>query len=169
MKRPSETAPPEAKPGDIFLFFRPHRLMDDFIKLMTLSKYYHVAIYAGEGRVWEARPRGVACNDLRGREGAYVVIPAPEGKGGAALAWAQSQQGAGYDRVDMLVILLEHVFLRLHFNIVPYGKYSCAEFIATAFYHAGERLFSDRDLNDTEPKDFARLIPAQAPTRRLRR
>ncbi len=160
---------PEPQPGDILLFFRAHRLFDDLIKLMTLSKYYHAALYAGEGRVWEARPKGVACNPLGGRKGTFVVIPAPGGKGEEALAWAKTQQGAGYDRIDNLVIILEHVFLRLRLNIVPYGKYSCAEFVATAYYHAGELLFPDRDLNDIEPKDFARLRPPDAEVRRLQK
>ena len=163
------SAPPEPKPGDVLLFVRPHRLFDYLIKLMTLSKYYHAALYGGDGLVWEARPRGVECNDLRGRQGAYVVIPAPGGKGMEALAWAKTQKGAGYDRLDNLVVILEHVFVRLRLNIVPKGKYSCAEFVATAFYHAGERLFPDRDLNDIEPKDFARLCPPHAAKHRLRK
>ncbi len=164
----SPIPPPEPQPGDILLFVHGHRLFDDFIKLMTLSKYYHAAIYASQGNVWEARPRGVELNSLQGRRGTFVVIPAAGGKGREALAWAETQKGAGYDRIDNLVILLEHVFVRLHLNIVPKGKYSCAEFVATAFYHAGERLFPDRDLNDIEPKDFARLRPPDAQPRRLR-
>ena len=166
MNTPTQNMP-EAKPGDIFLFFRPHRLMDDLIKMMTLSRYYHIAIYAGDGRVWEARPNGVGCNDLHGREGAYVVIPAPGGKGAEALAWAETQKGAPLDHQDMLIILLEHIFVRVRLNLVPHGRYSCAEFVATAFYHAGETLFPDRDLNDVEPKDFARFIPSAAPSHYL--
>lgn len=148
---------PEPQPGDILLFARAHRGFDYVIKLVTLSRFYHAGIYAGEQQVIEARPRGVACNGLEGRAGGYVVVAAPEGRGEAALAWAKTQIGAGYDRVNMFVILFEHLFVRLHFNITPRGKYSCAEFVATAFSQAGARLFPDRDLNDVEPKDFARL------------
>ncbi len=147
----------EPRPGDILIFVRAHRGFDYVIKLFTLSRFYHAAIYAGDGRVIEARPKGVACNGLAGREGGYEIVPAPEGCGESALAWAKTQLGAGYDRADMLVVLLEHVFLRLHLNYTPSGKFSCAEFVATAFDHAGVRLFPDRDLNDIEPKDFARL------------
>ena len=154
MKRLS---PDEPRPGDILLFVRPHRLLDYVIKLFTLSKYYHVAIYAGNGRVVEARPKGVVQNGLEGREGGYDVIPAPEGRGPEALAWALTQLGAGFDRWNMLVVLLEHLFVRVRLNRTPHGKYSCGEFVATAFDHAGIRLFPDRDLDDIEPKDFASL------------
>ena len=148
---------PNLNPGDILLFARARRGRDYLIKLFTGSRFYHAALYAGDNQVIEAKPKGVACNSLEGRDADFVVVPAPEGKGDAALAWAKTQIGAGYDRVDMLVVLLEHLFVRFHLNVVPYGKYSCAEFVATAFDHAGLRLFPDRDLDDVEPKDFAQL------------
>jgi uncharacterized protein YycO len=162
MSDPSPDPRPAPQPGDILLFFHAHRSFDYVIKLMTFSRYYHAGLYAGEGKVIEARPRGVACNEIGSRRGGYIVLPAPDGKGADALAWAKTQIGAGYDRVNMLVMFLEHVLVRLHLNIVPYGKYSCAEFVATAFYHAGLRLFPDQDLNDVEPKDLARLLPPGA-------
>ena len=147
-----------ANPGDVFLFFRPHRMVDYAYKLLMLSRYYHVAIYEGDGKVIEARPKGVGRHDLAGREGGYVVIPAPDGRGKEALDWAATQIGAGYDKMDNFVVALEHVFVRLHINKVPSGKYSCAEFIATAFFKAGIKLFPDRDLNDVEPKDFEKYL-----------
>lgn len=149
------------RPGDIVVFARAHRSFDYLIKIFTLSRYYHAAIYDGEGHVIEARPGGVARNSLQGREGAYAIVPAPEGHGEAAIGWARTQIGAGYDRLNMLVVVLEHIFVRLHLNYTPAGKYSCAEFVATAFDHAGVRLFTDRDLNDIEPKDFIRLLPQE--------
>ncbi len=148
------------QPGDILVFARPHRAFDYVIKIVTLSRYYHAALYAGDNQVIESRPNGVRENNLTGREGAYVVVPAPEDKGAAALAWAKTQIGAGYDRVDMLVMFLEHIFTHLHLNYkTPKGKYTCAEFVATAFDHAGVRLFPKQHLDDVEPKDFIRLFP----------
>lgn len=73
-------------PGDILLFYRPARKRDYIIQIFTDSPFYHAALYAGEGQVIEARPCGVARNDLRGREGNFVVAPAPEGKGSETLA-----------------------------------------------------------------------------------
>lgn len=157
-----QPATPAPQPGDIIIFFRPHRLVDNLIKIATLSKYYHVALFAGDGKVVEARPNGVHCNDIGSRAGGFTVLPAPGGKGPEALAWAKTQIGDGFDHLNMLVTFLEHVFVRLHLNIVPKGKYSCGEFVATAFYHAGVRLLPDQDLDDFEPKDFARLLPKTA-------
>jgi len=149
-------------PGDILIFTRPHRLVDYAIKLFTMSRYYHVAIYVEEDRVIEARPKGVIIDSIGDRAGGFAVLRAPENLGEEALSWAKTQLGAPFDHMDFVVIMLEHLFLRLHLNKVPSGKYSCAEFVATAFDHAGVRLFPDRDLDDIEPRDFAELLPVEA-------
>src|SRR5947209_2355919 len=102
----------QPKPGDILLFHHVARLRDLLITMVTHSPFYHTALYAGDGRVVEARPQGVIDNDLRGREHNYVVVPAPEGQGEAALAWAKTQLGAPFDRLDFGVILCELPFGR---------------------------------------------------------
>jgi uncharacterized protein YycO len=151
---------PAPRPGDILLFSRPHRSRDFLIQWFTRSPFYHSAIYAGDDSVIESRPQGVIRNGLQGREGGYRVIPAPGGKGAEALVWAETQLGAGYDRFDMLVIVLEHVFTHWHLNYVPHGKYTCGEFVATVYQSVGVTLAPGRDLDDVVPADFAHLLPA---------
>jgi len=87
------------------------------------------------------------------------VLPAPEGKGEAALAWARAQLGAKFDRLGLLVILLEHLFTHWHINYTPQNKYTCAELVATAFEHAGVRLVPEKALDEIAPADLARLLP----------
>jgi hypothetical protein len=150
----------QPKPGDILLFHHIARLRDLLITMVTHSPFYHTALYAGDGRVVEARPQGVIDNDLRGREQNYVVVPAPEGKGEAALAWARTQLGAKFDRLDFAVILFEHVFRYWHINYTPQGRYTCAELVVMAFEHAGVRLVPEKAIDEIEPADLGRLIPA---------
>ncbi len=107
----------------------------------------------------EARTPGVVSQDLRGRENDFVVAPAPEGKGEAALAWAKSQVGDAYDDLDVGVIILDHLCRFIHFNYTPRNKYSCGEFVAVAFDKAGVPLFPERDLGDVVPGDFAPFVP----------
>jgi uncharacterized protein YycO len=147
------------RPGDILLFHHVARLRDVLITMVTHSPFYHTALYAGNGRVIEARPQGVIDNDLRGREHNFVVIPAPEGKGEAALTWARGQLGAPFDRFDFLVIFLEHVFTHWHINYTPHGKYTCAELVVTAYQQAGVRLIPEKDVDEIAPADLARLLP----------
>src|SRR5947209_4437504 len=116
----------QPKPGDILLFHHIARLRDLLITMVTHSPFYHTALYAGDRQVVEARPQGVIHSDLGGREHNYVVLPAPEGKGEAALAWAKTQLGAKFDRLDFGVILLEHLFKNWHIHYTPRGRYTCA-------------------------------------------
>jgi uncharacterized protein YycO len=147
------------QPGDILLFHHVARLRDVLITMVTHSPFYHAALYAGNQHAVEARPQGVICNELWGREHNYVVLPAPEGKGEAALAWAKGQLGAKFDRLDLLVIFLEHLLTHWHINYTPHDKYTCAELVATAFDHAGVRLVPDKALDEIAPADLARLLP----------
>lgn len=146
-------------PGDILLFTHGPRLRDVLIVMVTRSPFYHAALYAGDGQVIEARPQGVIHNDLQGREHHFAVLPAPEGKGEAALAWAKAHLGARFDRLDLLVIFLEHLFTHWHINYTPGDKYTCAELVATAFQHAGVRLVPEKELDEIAPADLARLLP----------
>lgn len=127
---------------------------------MTRSTYYHVAIFDHDTFTIEARQRGVVRRDLRTKEGGHTwtVIPAPDAGGPAALAWATSQLGAKFDRLDFLIILIDRVLTRFRLPHNPVGKYSCGEFVAKAFKEAGVWLFPDLDVADVEPADFARLL-----------
>jgi len=147
------------QPGDILLFTHGPRLRDILIVMVTHSPFYHTALYAGDEHVIEARPQGVISNDLQGREHTFVVLPAPEGKGEAALAWAKGQLGAKFDQMDVVVILLEHLFTHWHVNYTPGDKYTCAELVAAAYQHVGVRLVPDKDLDEITPADLARLLP----------
>jgi predicted RNase H-like HicB family nuclease len=155
----AEIAP---RPGDILLFHHVARLRDVLITMVTHSPFYHTALYAGDGHVIEARPQGVIYNHLRGREQNFVVIPAPEGKGEAALTWARGQLGAPFDRFDFLVIFLEHLFTHWHINYTPHGRYTCAELVVTAYQHAGVRLIPEKDVDEIAPADLVRLLPPAA-------
>jgi len=165
VERQREEALPHGKPqpGDILLFFRPARGRDYVIRWVTRSPFYHAALYAGgyePGSVIEARPQGVIHDSLAGRERNYLVVTAPEGKGAEALAWAKTQLGAQYDRLDQLTILLEHLFVRWHINYVPHGRYTCAELVATAYAQAGVCLVPGHGLDGLDPGDLAvRLVP----------
>ncbi len=147
------------QPGDILLFHRAAGL-NRFITWFTRSPYYHVAIYAGNNCVIEARPKGVVRRDLRTREGGhhFVVIADPTGKGREALNWAETKVGEGYDRADVAVIILERVFQHLHINHTPRDKFACGEFVAMAFQEVGAPLFTGRAPADIVPGDFASLL-----------
>ena len=151
-------------PGDILLFYNATGL-NRAITWFLRSKYYHCAIYAGDGNVIEARPRGVVRRNLQSREGGhdFVVAPAPEGRGEAALAWGESKVGADYDRIDVVVIVLERVFRHLHLNYTSHDKFSCGEFVACAFENAGANLFPGKSADDIVPGDFARFLPDTQP------
>jgi hypothetical protein len=137
--------------------------MGVIITFLTRSPYYHVALFEKDTFTIEARQRGVVRRDLRSKEGghSWTVIPAPQGHGGPALDWARSQIGDKFDRLDFLVILIDRIVGRLKIHYEPFGKYSCAEFVARAFREAGVVLFPELQDADVEPADFARFLPTK--------
>lgn len=151
----------EPNAGDILLFADAHGV-NKLITAITRSQYYRVAIYAGNDEIIEARPQGVTRRALSDPRYSHLiaVLPAPDSSGRAALGWAATQVGAPYDRVDLLVILLEHIFVHLRINYAAPGKYSCGEFVDKAFRHAGITFFPGTDSNDVVPADFAKMLPA---------
>ncbi len=157
-------APPkiDAQPGDILLFTRA-RGLNRIITWFTKSKYYHVAIYAGESHVVESRPRGVVCRDLNGPDGdkSFVVIPAPGGRetGMQALEWARAQLGTPYDPVGVLALVIDRM---LSCSCVPWSTsnyYSCGELVVNAFRHANKDLFPERHPESVVPADFEPYLP----------
>lgn len=155
----------DAQPGDMLLFYNATGV-NRVIPLVTGSPFFHVAIYAGDMEVVEARPSGVVRRSLRDVDDIhdFVIVPAPQHAGQKALDWAATQLGAGYDRTDVLVMLLDRIFTNFRINYAPSDKWTCGEFVATAFDQADARLFPDLNLVDIEPGDFARFVtPADLP------
>lgn len=150
---------PGPRPGDILIFYNA-RGLSRFITLLCRSPFYHVALSAGGDEVVEARPNGVARRHLSTPpvRSDYAVVPAPNDAGGAALRWAMSKIGDGYDPLDLAVIALDRVFAHVRINYVVGDRFTCGEFVATAFEKAAAPLFTDIDPTDVEPADFARFL-----------
>lgn len=155
----------QLKPGDILVFTNAQG--ENLVTtLATRSPYYHVGLYAGDKKVVEMRTPGVMTRDLSGEEGGhyFVVIPAPQGQGEAALAWSQANAKDKYDDVAVIVLILNRILFHLHLNYTPHDAYTCGEFVAAAYASAGVQLFPDMPLADVEPADFARYVPPGTPT-----
>lgn len=155
---------PYARPGDILLFNRA-KGMNRVITWFTKSPFYHVGIALGDGKVVEARIRGVVIRDLLGPDGdkRFEIVPA-ENVGGqevalAAMEWALTQVGDGYDPVNILGIILDRIFTCTTCSLTLPDRWSCGEFVTTAFYEAGEDLFPEYDVTTVVPADFALFLP----------
>lgn len=75
------------------------------------------------------------------------------------MAWALAQVGDGYDSADLAVIILHRIFKMFKINHTVGDRFTCGEFVASAYEHAGRRLFPDIDTEDVVPADFARFLP----------
>lgn len=151
------------QPGDICLFYNARGLAR-LITWFTRSRYYHVALYEGGDCVVEARPRGVVRRNLKEvGERDFIVVSAPENSGKRALEWAQLQVGDGYDVPGVLILVLERLFVNLHFNVKPsHNRFSCGELVLCAFRETGTDLLPDFTPDDVVPADFARLLQENA-------
>lgn len=151
------------KPGDVLLFYGPERGRSRLICWFTRSRFYHVGIYAGDGKVIEARIPSVICRDLYDSDGCrFVVIRAPENTGNAVLDWARERIGHAYDTRGVIQLGLRRLFPFLPFGPRPDNAFVCGSFVARAFAHAGVDLFAGRDRDHIAPCDFAALLPRYA-------
>lgn len=154
------------KPGDLLLFFDA-RGTNRVIAFVTKSPIYHVAISLGGEQIVEARPTGVERNALSSRKGGemFTRAPAPGTSDEAerAIKWALSQVGAGYDARGAVAMLLDRAFIHLHVNKVIGDRYTCGEFVALAYRHAGRVLFPEIEPEDVEPADFAAFLQDGGP------
>lgn len=154
---------PLAQPGDILLFNRATGL-NRLITWFTDSPFYHVGISLGEGRVVEARPRGVVIRDLMGPDGdkRFEIISADNigGREAAlkAVQWAQAQVGDGYDPFNVAAIVLDRSFTCMSCNATLPERWACGEFVTTAFEEADVELFPGRDAATIVPADYAQFL-----------
>ena len=150
---------PPLNRGDILLFHNAKGI-NKFITMLTSSPFYHVALYSGDGNVIEAITSGVVNGDLSGRDKDYIVVPSPHGRGEEAILWAETQIGDGYDFMDLAFIFLERICKVIHFNYTSASKYSCGEFVATAYDNAGVHNYPKKELSEVIPGDFAQFAPS---------
>lgn len=148
---------PTPQTGDLLLFHNA-KGMNKLITMFTRSPFYHVAIYDADNMVVEAQLPGIQHNNIGRHSGDYVVAPAPEGKGPDALAWAKTQIGDAYDRLDLVVMFLDHLCRFIHFNYQPHNKFTCGGFVATALYEVGVPMFPKDRLSNVVPADFEHLV-----------
>ena len=155
------------KPGDLLLFFDA-RGTNRLITFVTKSPIYHVAISLGGEHIVEARPNGVQRNALSTRKGGEVFTwaPAPGTSDEAerATKWALSQLGAKYDAPGAVAMVLDRAFIHLHVNRVIGDRFTCGEFVALAYRHAGRILFPEIEPEDVEPADFAAFLQDGVPS-----
>lgn len=147
-------------PGSILLFYHP-RGMALFISLLTRSPFYHVAIGVNQKELIEAVPRGVVKTPLAAKRNNHFLVIAPASKdvAHAALVWAKSKIGDGYDPADLVSIAFDRIFAHLHVYLARKGRFTCGEFVATAYKEAGSNLIPHAKLEEVVPADFAHLLP----------
>jgi cell wall-associated NlpC family hydrolase len=147
-----------ARPGDLLIFFNAGKFAH-LITWFSKSPFFHAAIYAGEGKVIEARPVGVVCRDIREEEN-FFCVPALHGSGPRALEWARRQIGDLYDIPGVAVLVLARIARRFH---VKYNsgqdRFSCGQFVLCAYREAGVDLLPDMQSEVVLPSDFAVLLP----------
>jgi cell wall-associated NlpC family hydrolase len=154
--------PTGPKPGDILLFSQA-RGLSRLIPWFTGSRYYHCALYEGDGRVVEARPSGVVRRDLKEEEDmVFRIIPMPEEKGQAALDYGRCCLGRNYDVLDIFFIILRHYFPWLRINYSNHDSLVCSELVVNAWRGAGLDLFPGEQSALLIPADFEPFLPPDA-------
>lgn len=159
-KKQNEKNGAVVEPGSIMLFYHP-RGTAVLISFFTKSPFYHVAVAIDEVELIEALPSGVVRSTIAAKRGEHFhVIPPPSKEAAhAAIRWAKSKIGDGYDPKDLLAIALDRMFAHLHVHVSTKDRFTCGEFVAQSYKSAGKELIPHIDTEDVVPADFARLLP----------
>ncbi|PQV64704.1 hypothetical protein B1R32_104203 [Abditibacterium utsteinense] len=145
--------------GDILLFSHAKGFAR-LIPWFTGSRYYHCALYEGEGRVLEARVSGVVRRDLTcTRDFVFRVVPMPETASREVLDYARGKLGLNYDFVDVFFIVLRHYFPLIRFTYPTHNSFVCSELIVVAWRRAGLDLFPGVEAATVIPADFEQFLP----------
>lgn len=126
------------------------------IRVMTWSRWSHVAIIDGYCAIEALAPDGVTVNDtevvlMRSREFEWVELPCRDPE--SVRRAAASQIGKGYDYTALAGLALRR-------DWQADDAWFCSELIAWAFEQAGEPLFRRECLNRVTPQHLWMLGPA---------
>lgn len=155
-------------PGDILLFTDATGF-SRLIPWFTGSRYYHVALYEGNGYVVEARPSGVVRRDIAHEEGnVFRVIPMPAAHATPALTYATACLGMPYDVLCVVSVVLHEYVPRFRFPYCNSERLMCAELVVRAWREAGVDLFPGCDAEQVIPADFQAHLPPDSRDMQLR-
>ena len=149
-------------PGDILLFSNAVGYTK-LVPWFTGSRYYHVAIYEGDGKVLEARPSGVVRRDIVHEPGnIFRIIPMPRENVSTVLNAGRCCLGKRYDLLSVLFIVLNHSFPRLRLHWSSENSFVCGEFVVYCWREAGLDLFPDQNAGQVIPADFQPFLPTDS-------
>lgn len=160
--RLSRVRPDEPLPGDILLFSNAVGYTK-LVPWFTGSRYYHCAIYEGDGHVLEARPNGVVRRDIVNEPGnIFRIIPMPREGVERVLQAGRCCLGRRYDLLSVLFIVLNHTFPRLRLHWSSEDSFVCGEFVVYCWREAELDLFPGQNAGQVIPADFQCFLPTDA-------
>lgn len=126
------------------------------IEWITHSRYNHVAIYIGDGQVYEAerwhRANASPLSQYNGIYDVYTVPTLTDEQRAIIVQKAKSMSGIRYDYLDIARLFLRYVF-GLNLAVDDPMRIICSELIFDAYLAASIRLV-DRAPYDISPEDL---------------
>lgn len=134
------------------------------IQTVTRSHYNHAFIYAGNGRIIEARPSGAGYGTLDYPAVLWSNVPLNPLERDNVVAAAVKMIGTPYSWVDCAAIGIadlfgQHIPELVRKRLNRRDRLMCSQLVDTAYLLAGVHLFSDgRVPGDVSPADLALLV-----------
>ena len=150
------------RPGDIVLFTDALGLTR-IIPWFTGSRYYHCAVYEGDGWVLESRPQGVVRRNIALEPDNVIrVIPMPSEGSDRALEYCRCCLGKRYDILDVVFIVLRHSFPTIRLPYSSDDALVCSELVVRAWRAGGVDLFPGLEAALIIPGDFQGFLPVDS-------
>lgn len=148
----------QLQPYDIIVVYNPSSWLHRLIYRVTDYKAGHVALYIGDGKIYQAGSKGVLCKDLKNYSSKCKIwicrymdlIP---GHKILLKDFCEKSAGKKYAFLQLLMIWFSYTFGVSNVPDVSKKAMICSEFVSTAFNYAFIKL-SEKDLWNITPADI---------------
>ena len=134
----------QLQPYDIIVVYNPKSWLHKLIYRVTEYKAGHVALYVGNGKIYQATSHGVQCNDVRNYTDKHKIFICrywenllTQMHNDAILQYCEKSAGKKYAFLQLAMMLLKYTFRLSRVPDVSKSAMICSEFVAEAFEYAG--------------------------------
>lgn len=148
-----------AQAMDIIVVYNPKSILHKIISKVTGYRAGHVALYVGDGKIYEAGSTGIVRRKWKNYNKKALVFlcryqAMNEAIEMAIRTYCFKAEGNNYAFAQLLMMFLKYTFRLSHVPDVSKKAMICSEFVSAAYASAGIRLCDKCHDHEVSPADI---------------